>query len=229
MNSPSTNVAVMYTSDASNNRDTNQPKESTHFSIAPLLPNTSINRPQLSTGTSAAERPSPSFTLAPPSSQHGFDLAAMPPPSSSQHFRYVSTDPVLVSDADLLLNFHSPFSAQSPSNTPSHPSVSDHSHPGLPYSFPSRNGEPAQHLHPHQHQPANFSPPVFGGSHYPAPEATFGDMVIDSQDIDMSVLGADMMPWDLEYLPHDFIFYGEGGFANEDPGGGGGGGGGGTG
>lgn len=37
-------------------------------------------------------------------------------------------------------------------------------------------------------------------------------MVIDSQDIDMSALGADMMPWDLEYLPHDLMFYNDGGF-----------------
>lgn len=46
----------------------------------------------------------------------------------------------------------------------------------------------------------------------------------------MSALGADMMPWEIEYLPPDFIFYGDGGGggfsmgADEDPGGGGGGG-----
>lgn len=38
-----------------------------------------------------------------------------------------------------------------------------------------------------------------------------GDMVIDTQDVDMSLLGADMMPWDLEYLPHDMLYYGEDG------------------
>jgi len=40
----------------------------------------------------------------------------------------------------------------------------------------------------------------------------FSDMVIDSQDVDMSVLGADMMPWDLEYLPHDVLYLGDGAF-----------------
>jgi hypothetical protein len=39
-------------------------------------------------------------------------------------------------------------------------------------------------------------------------------MVIDTQDVDMSLLGADMMPWDLEYLPHDMLYFGDGGFGN---------------
>lgn len=29
----------------------------------------------------------------------------------------------------------------------------------------------------------------------------------------MSVLGADMMPWDLEYLPHDMLYFGDTSFA----------------
>ena len=36
-------------------------------------------------------------------------------------------------------------------------------------------------------------------------------MVIDTQDVDMSLLGADMMPWDLEYLPDEMLYFGEGG------------------
>ena len=39
-------------------------------------------------------------------------------------------------------------------------------------------------------------------------------MVIDAQDVDMSLLGADMMPWDLEYLPHDMLYFGDGSFGN---------------
>lgn len=45
----------------------------------------------------------------------------------------------------------------------------------------------------------------------------FSDMVIDSQDVDMSVLGADMMPWDLEYLPHDVLYLGDGAFSLDMP------------
>lgn len=39
-------------------------------------------------------------------------------------------------------------------------------------------------------------------------------MVIDAQDVDMSLLGADMMPWDLEYLPHDMLYFGDVNFGN---------------
>jgi hypothetical protein len=39
-------------------------------------------------------------------------------------------------------------------------------------------------------------------------------MVINTQDVDMSLLGADMMPWDLEYLPHEMLYFGDGAFAN---------------
>lgn len=60
------------------------------------------------------------------------------------------------------------------------------------------------------------SPTGFGT--YPTPSETFGDMVIDSQDIDMSALGADMMPWDLEYLPHELMFYSDNGFGVEGDG-----------
>lgn len=54
-------------------------------------------------------------------------------------------------------------------------------------------------------------------SAYPTPsDNTFGDMVIDVQDVDMSLLGTDMMPWDLEYLPCDLMGFGEGTFGNEN-------------
>jgi hypothetical protein len=41
-------------------------------------------------------------------------------------------------------------------------------------------------------------------------EGPFGDMMIESQDIDMSTFGDEMMPW-LEYLPHDMFGYLDGG------------------
>lgn len=60
-----------------------------------------------------------------------------------------------------------------------------------------------------QQQPTqnDFSPTF--SSYATASQNAFGDMVIDTQDVDMSVLGADMMPWDLEYLPHDMLYFGE--------------------
>lgn len=45
-------------------------------------------------------------------------------------------------------------------------------------------------------------------------------MVIDTQDVDMSLLGADMMPWDLEYLPHDMLSFGDASFGGAGFGGG---------
>lgn len=69
----------------------------------------------------------------------------------------------------------------------------------------------------HQAQPSEFSP-TFGMYNTPS-DNTFGDMVIDTQDVDMSVLGADMMPWDLEYLPHDVLYFGDGTFGTNDMGG----------
>lgn len=56
----------------------------------------------------------------------------------------------------------------------------------------------------------DFSP-TFGTYSTPA-DNTFGDMVIDTQDVDMSLLGADMMPWDLEYLPHDILYFNDNSF-----------------
>jgi hypothetical protein len=65
-------------------------------------------------------------------------------------------------------------------------------------------------IHPND----NFSPTF--GTHPTPSDNTFGDMVIDTQDVDMSLLGADMMPWDLEYqyLPHDMLYFGETNFGN---------------
>lgn len=36
-----------------------------------------------------------------------------------------------------------------------------------------------------------------------------GDMMMESQEIDMSTIGGDMMPW-LEYLPHDVLNFFDG-------------------
>jgi hypothetical protein len=192
MNSPSTNVAVMYTSDNNNNkpRDIKPSSISTQPSIASVLSN-----PPIKFENTNFSSPS-SFPLqAPP---HTFDPSHMPPPPSAAFNTLLTPDPVLVSDADLLLNLHSPFSTNSPNTTNSrlpNPIFTQNSH-GPPSSTNQNHNE--------------FSPNAFP---YPSPsDHAFGDMVIDSQDVDMSVLGADMMPWDLEYLPHDIMFYGDGGF-----------------
>lgn len=127
----------------------------------------------------------------------------MPPPPANNS--YGMPDPALVSDADLLLNLHSPFNNASPSQAP------------LQNATSYVRSASLQNSQPQPHQGSEFSP-TFGMYTTPQDNA-FGDMVIDTQDVDMSVLGADMMPWDLEYLPHDMLYFGDGSFGAHDLGG----------
>lgn len=199
MNSPSTNVAVMYTSDSNNTRDTKplQPKPTTSGTSRPSIASV------LSNPTTKFD---PSQPLPSPASFPAFDPTTMPPPPTQGLNAVPTPDPVLVSDADLLLNLHSPFSTSSPGGT-TRPT------PLQPTSF-ARGSAPSSNPAPTQQQPSDFSP---GFSTYPTPsDQPFGDMVIDSQDVDMSVLGTDMMPWDLEYLPHDMLYFGDAPFGVGD-------------
>jgi hypothetical protein len=191
MNSPSTNVAVMYSSE-NNGNNTKAPEAtvpnppppaSSHPSIASLISNPPIKFEQM-------QQP-----LVSPSTSTRFNHASMPPPPPFNNNLLPSPDPVSVSDADLLLNLHSPFSAPSPGV--------------LLQSQTSFARASSQQAQPHHNE---FSP-TFGTYQTPS-DNTFGDMVIDTQDVDMSLLGADMMPWDLEYLPHDMLYFGEATFGN---------------
>jgi hypothetical protein len=88
-----------------------------------------------------------------------------------------------------------------------------HNHPNLA-SFARNPGTSFSPLPGQQKHAGEFFPT--GLTHYATPSDTLPDMVIDSQDVDMSTLGADMMPWDLEYLPHDFMFYGDNNFGVDE-------------
>lgn len=200
MNSPSTNVAVMYTSDNNNTGRETKPAPSkrspasTHPSIASLISNPPVK-------FEPSQPPLPSPSIYPP-----FDPASMPPPPANNPYAIVpAPDPALVSDADLLLNLHSPFNNASPNQAPLQNTTSYVRTASL------------QNDQAHQVQSNEFSP-TFGMYTTPSNNA-FGDMVIDTQDVDMSVLGADMMPWDLEYLPHDMLYFGDGTFGQHDMGG----------
>jgi hypothetical protein len=194
MNSPSTNVAVMYTSENGETRITRPPSKaapaSTQPSIASLISDPPIKF------ESRQSIPSPSGFSQ-------FSSASMPPPPPNPTFNHIPTpDPVLVSDADLLLNLHSPFSGGSPSaiRTPLQ----------NPTSYTRSSAQQHNQLQP---TPQTEFSPTFANFNTPS-DNTFGDMVIDTQDVDMSLLGADMMPWDLEYLPHDMLYFGDGTFGN---------------
>ncbi|KAF2469801.1 uncharacterized protein BDR25DRAFT_39726 [Lindgomyces ingoldianus] len=218
MNSPSTSVAVMYTPDNGHTRES-KPSNSNHVvdgaqpSIASILSKPPTNGPPANPRIkyeSSQTMPS-SSTFPMPSSQQ-FNPTSMPPPSNTFHNVH-TPDPVLVSDADLLLNLHSPFSAGSP-NTSRLPNIPFTTHRGST-SVPTNQP-------PNANQ--DFSPGAFG--QYPTPsDGTnsgvnfIGDMMIESQEIDMSALASEMMPWDLEYMPHDILpFYDNGGGFVGDPG-----------
>ncbi|KAL5378533.1 hypothetical protein DPSP01_009115 [Paraphaeosphaeria sporulosa] len=206
MNSPSTNVAVMYTSENGKTRDGRplQPKPTPVANGRPPFTST------LSSDATKFE-PTPLKHSAP---FFSFDSSAMPPPPATNINTASASDPVLVSDADLLLNLHSPYSASSPNSSrlPVQPTSFTRSSMSIPTNST---------LSPQQQQASqvNFSPNF--ATFAPPVDQTFSDMVIDSQEVDMSVLGADMMPWDLEYLPHDMLYFGENGFGlglPDDPG-----------
>jgi hypothetical protein len=185
MNSPSTNVAVMYT--AENNREANH----TASKHSPT-----DTRPSIA---SLMSQPTVKFESPMPSVYPPFNPASMPPPPGDAFGTASAPDPALVSDADLLLNLHSPFSGASP--------ATNH---GLrsPTSYLRAAPNQAQNAQMQGAPGTEFSPTYTA---YPTSADTlFGDMVIDTQDVDMSVLGADMMPWDLEYLPHDLLYFGDG-------------------
>jgi hypothetical protein len=199
MNSPSTNVAVMYTADSNNTREKKPAHDTNHPSILSVLSDAQSNDHIKSEGTPAAMLSAMPFSVThgPP---QAFNPTAMLPPSTN-YSAVTTPDSILVSDADLLLNLHSTYPASSP-NTSTYPAQNQ---AGLPsylrnVSIPA----PTQSISSHQLSPTAFGP-------FPTPADVFGDMVIDSQDVDMSALSADMPPWDLEFLPSDFnMFFGDG-------------------
>ncbi|KAF1844450.1 pathway-specific nitrogen regulator [Cucurbitaria berberidis CBS 394.84] len=198
MNSPSTHVAVMYSSENNNGGEAK---------VAQSKPSPASNQPSIA---SLMAEPAINFeqaqALPSPSNFQHFNPTTMPPPPNQVFGSVPSPDPVLVSDADLLLNLHSPFSGASPSATRT----------PIPTTSYTRSTSIQQQPPPPPPPPPppiqnDLSPTL--GAYATASQTAYGDMVIDTQDVDMSVLGADMMPWDLEYLPHEILYFGDGTFA----------------
>lgn len=117
---------------------------------------------------------------------------SMPPPVS--RYTPLSADPATTSDAEMLLGLqNSPF-AQTPS---SHHSF-DHLQ-GMASPSASRQGHTSSSFDfPHN---ANMYP---GASNSYMGFGGVTDMMMQSQEIDMSALGDDMIPW-LEYLPQEYF------------------------
>lgn len=201
MNSPSTSLAVLYPTETREGGPRRPQDEGFNASISSM-----IAQGQTSSISAAPlpRYPNNTQVFAPP---NGLTSMQPPPPpgnnpSSSSASAYMS-DPALVSDADLLLNLHSPFSAASSprggggGGPPPPPSGATPQSPtGAPY-HPSSHALNAAAAGMSGGAPPQQQPPHVG-------PISFGDMMIESQDIDMSALGDNMVTW-LEWLPHDMV------------------------
>lgn len=113
----------------------------------------------------------------------------MAPPASKYS---MAADPASTSDAEMLLGLqHSPYSH----NTP----TSHHSYDHQGMSSP----------HNSRHEPTTASYDFAQNNSQGFPNSNgymnnVGDMMMESQEIDMSSMGGEMMPW-LEYLPQDVL------------------------
>lgn len=163
--------------------------------------------------------------MVPPQTYSPTPGSMMPPPRSGggrpAHLPY---DPVSTSDADLLLGLHSPYSVGSaPSSLPPTSSSGQHQNQSQSYDYAATPPQPPPSLH---HQTSSFyATPTPTSAHTPG----FTDMLIESQDVDMSgqtggglmnldgfsFPGSDMIPW-LEYLPQDVLnYFGQSGDMNQ--------------
>ena len=88
-----------------------------------------------------------------------------------------------------------------------HPTISNDTLAGTPqHDFTATGGVTAHHhIAPGSNDGGGFNALNYPNLWHPNNNMqTFGDMMIESQDVDMSMLGLDMMPWFDSYLPqHD--------------------------
>jgi len=133
-------------------------------------------------------------------SRSSSDLGPLPPthsPSMStarDRLPSLSYDPVSTAEADLLLGLHSPYATSSTAPALNGPGTAQHSQTTHAVQPPATlDLQPQQYLD--------------------AQSQNFHNMLVESQDIDMSghpldfdFLGGDMIPW-LEYLPQDVLNY----------------------
>ena len=125
----------------------------------------------------------------------------MAPPAPK--YTPMSSDPASASDAEMLLGLqNSPYA-----NTPGSQHSFDHSQ-----NITSPSNSQGQSTNTFDFAPNGLS--MFSSG--PNGHLGFGgvgDMMLESQEIDMSALGGDMMPW-LEYLPQDVLNFFDNGNGN---------------
>lgn len=203
MNSPNTNLAWHYPSDATAlgtteagaNGSGHQPAPT---STAPSMPGYSMigatdfdphgmHFPAHMRTTSTTSQPRPNITSYPTN-----DGSVISNPDSS----------------DIMMSMNPNYQASNHAPANHTPDVFAHLHPtrsndtmtSTPHhAFTPAGGTPG---HNAGHDAANFSAWNYPNLWNPNNNMqTFGDMMIESQDVDMSMLGLDMMPWFDSYLP----------------------------
>lgn len=177
----------------------NSPQPNLSF-LYPNTTNNNTDKGQNSPSTNEqANRPHLTQSQTYSSSSQYPSASMLPPPRRMSALPY---DPVSQTDADLLLNLNSPYA------------TSNHSGSNLP----GASGTPTSLTQTYSHdyaQPPPNSQHMYNPSGFPG--QSYGDMLIESQDVDMTVAGAngvnalafpggDMIPW-LEYLPQDVLNY----------------------
>lgn len=196
-NSPAPNLSFLYPNPAPDAEKTGHVAVQARQHQPSMLPN---QRTLRSPPSGNSSRDGPGVML-----NERQDRTMMPPPDSSR-MGQLPYDPVSTADADLLLGLHSPYSA-GPSNVPQlagqQANASVFKYTGAPATLqPQTSAAHNVYFTPH-------------GNAVVAP--AFSDMLIESQDIDMSnhafqphldtlsLPGSDMF-W-LEYLPQDVLSY----------------------
>jgi hypothetical protein len=147
--------------------------------------------PESSPGSTSTTNYHARYQAYPQIQRHNSQI--MPPPAPK--YTPMSTEPVATSDAEMLLGLqNSPYSqtagshhSYDPSQNVVSPSTSRQDPSNGSYDF----SQPNTNIYP-------------GGSNTYMGFGGVGDMMMQSQEIDMSSLSDDMMPW-LEYLPQEYF------------------------
>jgi hypothetical protein len=127
---------------------------------------------------------------------HRQNSGPMPPPAPK--YTPMNPDPASTSDAEMLLGLQNPPFSQTAASH--HSFDANHSLTTSPNSQQDPSFDfSQQNTNVFNHYNNNYI--GLGG---------VGDMMMESQEIDMSALGGDMIPW-LEYLPQDMLQFVEGG------------------
>ncbi|PQE08459.1 pathway-specific nitrogen regulator protein [Rutstroemia sp. NJR-2017a BBW] len=193
-NSPSSNLTFMYQSNLDNQAQ------------APPLPHGGGNMiydpirqslPETTMGSTSTSNHHPRYSQythsTPRRSSH-----QMPPPAPK--FITTTPDSPSAADAEMLLGLtNSPY--QKPSPFDSHGHSHNHNLSSSPRSYDFAGSPSAGGVYNGNGNGNGYT--GLGGNQ------VVGDMMMESQDIDMSTLGEDMMPW-LEYLPPDMLGFFEG-------------------